>query len=304
MGFLCVFICFLPVFIILAITYMNYRQTNNAFEKFAHHTGLNYSPGNYLGQIDVKPSVRGIYKGLDFELSIVNSYTRIIIKLRKECADYSLSISPYGLQNTISSVLKMTGAGNSIDDDGKTGDKDFDRLFRLEGSSALIPVFTPELRKNLIAIREWVNIKFERKSIIYEAPGIIKDSSFLIQLTEILYYMAQEIGDLSSALRRDGISKKSHKDTSEIEKKPETPETMEQINSFVMNSSGNLSFNKHLQYSHNKPQEKPYELIKSDFMHYETEQPINSSIDKKPCPFCGTLVPSDNLYCIDCGRKI
>jgi hypothetical protein len=309
---LCIGVMFfmaMPVLIILAITYMNYKLTNNAFEKFACHSGLHFSPGNYLGVSDIKPFVSGNYNGFDLKLSIFDvlsgknktSYTRIEMTLPEETENYYLTISSYGIAKFVSGFFSLIGTDTGVSSEElKTGAREFDSSFRLTGCSDLIPIFTPELERSLFMIRDRVNFKVESKKITYENSGVIRDSSLLIQINEIMCYMAQKIVVLASYSHKNGISEEPHKEKYEIEEKPYSHGKMAQVSSYGVSLS-------EVKYNHNISREKPYETVGSDFVSYSYETPppvARPSEDDKICSSCGTKVPPNNLYCIDCGRKL
>ena len=191
----------LPAIVIALIVYIDYKLTHHVWQKFASQEGLKLYPGNLLGLKDIKPSVKGLYRGLDFKLCLVDVsgrrksvYTSIVIKL-PALNGHNLTICPsYPFQRFVTGLFDSASVTRSfVYEETVTTDLDFDSSFIVTSSSDLMPLFTPELRKSLLAIKDLVNIRVDRETITYETSGVIRNISFLNYITEIMYYMAVNI---------------------------------------------------------------------------------------------------------------
>jgi len=187
--------------IIALIVYIDHKLTRNVWQKFASQEGLKLYHGNLLGLRDIKPSVEGLFRGLDFKLCLFDVsgrkksvYTSIVMKLPAG-NNYNLTICPsYPFQRFVTGLFdSAVMTKRFFHEETVTSDEDFESSFIVTSSSDLKPLFTPELRKSLLAIRELVNIKIDRETITYETSGVIRNISFLNYITEIMYYMAREI---------------------------------------------------------------------------------------------------------------
>ena len=187
--------------VIALIVYVDYKLTHNAWQKFADQEGLKLYHGNFLGLKDIKPSVTGSYRCLDFELCLFDisgkrksTHTSIVMKLPSENS-CNLTICPsYPFQRFVTGLFDSPPVTKSLFyEETVTSDMDFDSSFIVTSSSDLISFFTPELRKSLLAIKDLVNIKIDRETITYETSGVIRNISFLNYITEIMYYMAVNV---------------------------------------------------------------------------------------------------------------
>jgi len=196
----------LPAIVIALIVYADHNLTRYVWQKFAGQEGLTFHHGNFLGFKDIKPSVKGLYRGLDFNLSLVDIsgrrksvHTSIVIKLPDKNS-YNLSICPsYPFQRFATGLFDSAAITRSFSyEETVTDDPEFDSSFIVTGSSDLMSLFTPELRKTLLDIRDLVNIRIDRETIIYETQGVIRNLSFLKCITEVMYYMAVNICRINS----------------------------------------------------------------------------------------------------------
>ncbi len=196
----------LPAIVIVLIVYADYKLTHYVWQKFARQEGLKVYHGNFLGLKDIKPSVKGLYRGLDFNLSLVDIsgrrksvHTTIVIKLPDKNS-YNLSICPsYPFQRFATGLFDSAAITRSFSyEETVTDDPEFDSSFIVTGSSDLMLLFTPELRKTLLDIRDLVNIRIDKETITYETSGVIRNLSFLKCISEIMYYMAVNISRINS----------------------------------------------------------------------------------------------------------
>ncbi|MEQ8190568.1 MAG: hypothetical protein ABRQ39_21560 [Candidatus Eremiobacterota bacterium] len=196
----------LPAIVIALVVYADYKLTHYVWQKFAGKEGLNFYHGNILGLKDIKPCVKGLYRGLDFKLSLVDIfgkrksvYTSIVMKLPVDNS-YNLTICPsYPFQRFATGLFDSAAITRSFSyEETVTDDPEFDSSFIVTGSSDLMPLFTPELRKTLLDMRDLVNISIDRETITYETSGVIRNLSFLNCITEVMYYMAVNISRINS----------------------------------------------------------------------------------------------------------
>ncbi len=196
----------LPAIGIALVVYADYKLTHYVWQRFAGQEGLKFYHGNFLGLKDIKPSVKGLYRSLDFTLSLVDIsgkrksvHTSIVIKL-PVVNSYNLAICPsYPFQRFATGLFDSAAITRSFSyEETVTDDTEFDSSFIVTGSSELMPLFTPELRKTLLDIRDLVNIRIDKETITYETPGVIRNISFLKCITEIMYYMTVNISRINS----------------------------------------------------------------------------------------------------------
>ncbi|MEQ8172882.1 MAG: zinc ribbon domain-containing protein [Candidatus Eremiobacterota bacterium] len=158
---------------------------------------------------------------------------------------------------------------NIMETDINTGSMEFDRAFIIKSQTPyIIPdLLTSELKRKMLSGRHIINMSLTGNKVENITEGIIGESQDLLYLSEIMWEFAMNACGESISDTSDDTFKKPSK----------------------------------LDIIHAQLQKK--KALESDFTVDIHQNP--SFLEKeKICPFCSSLSPAENKFCIECGREI
>jgi len=316
-----------------AINHYNMKSIQDSWGKFAASAGLYLTQGTFFSF----PRVGGKYKGFDYSLFTFTrgsgksktTYTAIEMRLPHYENVCHFHIYP---ESFFSKIGKAIGS-----QDIQIGDTEFDGAFMIQSKTPdrVFDVLTPELRRHMLNGKHMINISLSGSTIYCEKVGIIKNLMDLEYISEVMLHVAKNVmeGKGIKATDRKQITDSAYVKQPAVSPSYSQPSYQQPASSFSQNTYGSSSYqqpassfsqNTYGSSSYQQPAspvpqntygsssyQQPASPVpqntgfESDFTgSYQSSTSPAPSAGGRICASCSAMVPPDNAYCINCGRKM
>jgi hypothetical protein len=182
--------------VVLAAWY-RYTKANAPWARLARRTGLSLIPGRLLFP-QRYPVVEGVYNGHPLKLTWWSDYrddttSNYTIITREVSHDGRFHLSPANILSKLGQALGW----NEV----KIGDDTFDRKIDIRSSPdelAALLLDDPEIRRHILKIRRWRELKLEQQTLTLRLNGVVRDVDRLIEMFDLTGDLARRLDQLSS----------------------------------------------------------------------------------------------------------